>query len=140
MVKTRIHNHKRVFTWFASRRPQTPAEASLEASLEIQRPQGAGRPCYEADNSACRGEWRREAGSPARARLMSAWERESGELPAPNLPPSGRKAGRGLFVFLEGVFSLEILDGPMTARWLQPRAPKSRVARSDRQMSKRSHL
>jgi hypothetical protein len=29
---------------------------------------------------------------------MSAWERESGELPAPNLPPSGRKAGRGLFV------------------------------------------
>ncbi len=29
---------------------------------------------------------------------MSAWERESGELPAPNLPPFGRKAGRGLFV------------------------------------------
>jgi hypothetical protein len=35
MVKTRIRNHKRVFTWFASRRPQTPAEASLEASLKI---------------------------------------------------------------------------------------------------------
>jgi len=63
----------------------------------IQRPQGAGRPCYEAGNSACRGEWRREAGSPARARLMSAWERESGELPAPNLPPRSRKTGRGLF-------------------------------------------
>jgi hypothetical protein len=29
----------------------------------IQRPQGAGRPCHEADNSACRGEWRRGAGS-----------------------------------------------------------------------------
>ena len=29
---------------------------------------------------------------------MSAWERESGELPAPNLPPFGRKTGRGLFV------------------------------------------
>ena len=27
--------------------------------------QGVGRPCYEAENSACRGEWRREAGSPA---------------------------------------------------------------------------
>ena len=33
---------------------------------------------------------------------MSAWERESGELPAPNLPPFGRKAGRGLFVVLQG--------------------------------------
>jgi hypothetical protein len=63
MAKTRIRSHKRVFPWFASRRPQTPAEAGLEASLEIQRPQGAGRPCYEAGNSACRGEWRREAGS-----------------------------------------------------------------------------
>jgi len=27
---------------------QTPAEASSEASLKIQRPQGTGRPCYEA--------------------------------------------------------------------------------------------
>ena len=87
----------RVFTRFASRRPQTPAQASLEASLDDSAPQGAGRPCYEAGNSACRGEWRREAGSPARARLMSARERESGELPVPNLPPFGRKAGRGLF-------------------------------------------
>jgi hypothetical protein len=30
---------------------------------------------------------------------MSAWEREHGELPAPNLPSFGRKTGRGLFVF-----------------------------------------
>jgi len=58
-----IAERKRVFPWSASRRPQSPVEAGLEASLEIQRPQGAGRPCYEADNSACRGEWRREAGS-----------------------------------------------------------------------------
>ena len=28
--------------------PQTPAEASQEASLKIQPPQGAERPCYEA--------------------------------------------------------------------------------------------
>jgi hypothetical protein len=39
---------------------------------------------------------------------MSAWERESGELPVPNLPPFGRKAGRGLFVFLDGIFGHEV--------------------------------
>ena len=39
---------------------------------------------------------------------MSAWERESGELPVPNLPPSGRKAGRGLFVFLRALIPSEI--------------------------------
>ena len=97
-VESRLRSHKRAFTRFAGRRPQAPAQASLEASLDDSAPQGAGRPCYEAGNSACSGEWRREAGSPARARLMSAWERESGELPAPNLPPFGRKTGRGLFV------------------------------------------
>jgi hypothetical protein len=42
---------------------QPPAEAGLEASPEIQQPQGAERPCYEAVNSACRGEWRRGTGS-----------------------------------------------------------------------------
>ena len=81
-------------------RKRQPKRAKRPHST-IQRPQGAGRPCYEAGNSACRGEWRREAGSPARVRLMSAWERESGELPAPNLPPSSRKTGRGLFVLLK---------------------------------------
>ena len=29
----------------------------------IPPPQGAERPCYEAGDSACRGEWRRETGS-----------------------------------------------------------------------------
>ena len=38
---------------------------------------------------------------------MSAWERESGELPVPNLPPFGRKAGRGLFVFLSSALTNE---------------------------------
>jgi len=40
------------------RRPvaQPPAQASWKASLEIQSPRDAGRPCYEAENSACRGE------------------------------------------------------------------------------------
>lgn len=51
MVKTRKENHKRVLSRFASRRPQTPAEASLEASLKIQRLQSAGRPCYEAETT-----------------------------------------------------------------------------------------
>jgi len=35
---------------------------------------------------------------------MSAWEREIGELPVPNLPPFGRKAGRGLFVYSRACF------------------------------------
>jgi len=35
----------------------------------------------------------------AEVRQMSARERESGELPSPNLSLFGRKAGRGLFVF-----------------------------------------
>jgi hypothetical protein len=35
----------------------------------------------------------------ARARLMSAWEREHGELPDPNLPLFSRKTGQGLIVF-----------------------------------------
>src|SRR5712671_4031733 len=99
MVETRRSNHKRGSTWFVSRRPQTPAEASLEASLKIQRPQGAGRPCYEADNSACRGEWRREAGSPARARLMPVREREHGELPSPICPGSAERPDRDLLFF-----------------------------------------
>jgi hypothetical protein len=30
---------------------------------------------------------------------MSAWERESGDLPTPNLPPCNRKIARGLIVF-----------------------------------------
>jgi hypothetical protein len=37
---------------------------------------------------------------------MTAWERESGELPAPNLPPSGRKTGRRLIVFFYNTKSL----------------------------------
>jgi len=39
---------------------------------------------------------------------MSAWEREIGELPVPNLPPFGRKAGRGLFVFLSELLLIVI--------------------------------
>src|SRR5581483_1007949 len=67
------------------------------ASLEIQRPKGAGRPCYEAENSACRGEWRRETGSLRKdARLMSVRERESGELPSPICPGLTERLNRDL--------------------------------------------
>jgi hypothetical protein len=34
----------------------------------------------------------------ANARQMSAWERECGELPSPNLSLLDRKVGQGLFV------------------------------------------
>jgi hypothetical protein len=98
MVKTRKSSHKRVFTWFVSRRPQTPAEASLDASLKIQRPQGAGRPCYEAEITPLAVE--NGVGKlAANARLMSAWERELGELPPPNLSLFDRKVRQGLIVF-----------------------------------------
>jgi len=98
-VEMRNRGHKRVFTRFASRRPQTPAQASQEASLDDSAPQVAERPCYEAGNSAGRGEWRREAGSPVRARLMSAWERESGELPAPICLRPVARLGGGLLLY-----------------------------------------
>jgi hypothetical protein len=112
MVKTRIRSHKRVFTWFASRRPQTPAEASLEASLEIQRPQGAGRPCYEAETTPLAVE--NGVGKlAANARRMPARERECGELPTPNLSLSDRKVGQGLFVFQAQVFAAQ--ERPHTA-------------------------
>jgi hypothetical protein len=39
---------------------------------------------------------------------MSAWEREHGELPDPNLPLFSRKAGQGLFVF-----KIEFDTGPV---------------------------
>ena len=95
-VQTRRDNRKRVCTWFASRWPQPPAQTSSEASLENSVSQDAGRPCYEAENSACRGEWRREAGSPARARQMPARERELGELPSPICPRLTERSGGDL--------------------------------------------
>jgi hypothetical protein len=56
VVKTRTNSHRRVFTWFVSRwRNHQPKRAEKPHSI-IQSPQGAGRPCYEADNSACRGD------------------------------------------------------------------------------------
>lgn len=74
---------------------QPPAKAGPEASLEIQRLQSAGRPCYEADNSACRGEWRREAGSPRGAQCRHMGKR-AWRAPTPASPPSGLTPDGGL--------------------------------------------
>jgi hypothetical protein len=38
----------------------------------------------------------------AKVRQMSAWERECGELPSPNLSLFDREVGQGLFVFIRG--------------------------------------
>ena len=96
VVKTRTKIRRRVLTWFAGRwRNHQPKRAEKPHSKSAA-PKGAGRPCYEADNSACRGEWRRESGSPARARLMPVWEREHGELPSPICPGSTARLDRDL--------------------------------------------
>jgi hypothetical protein len=102
VVKTRTKIRRRVLTWFAGRwRNHQPKRAEKPHSKSAA-PKGAGRPCYEADNSACRGEWRRESGSPREgARLMPVREREHGDLPSPICPGSvpHRGIGPGLIVF-----------------------------------------
>ncbi len=42
----------------------SPSELKSLTQNSVVRNAGAERPCYEAEDSACRGEWRREAGSP----------------------------------------------------------------------------
>ena len=82
------------------RRPvaQPSVQASREASLEIQRAQAAGRPCYEAERTPLAAE--NSVGEPAANwRLMSATGKES---VAHSHPPSGpclaARPGRG-FLF-----------------------------------------
>ena len=94
-----IRSRIRVLTWFASRRPQAPAQASQEASLEIQRPQGAGRPCYEAGNSACRGEWRREAGSTRKGAPNVSVGKRDWRTPSPQFALVQSKDWTGAFCF-----------------------------------------
>src|SRR5579884_1991801 len=111
MVKTRSRSHKRVFTWFASRRPQTPAEASLEASLKIQRPQGAGRPCYEAERTPLAVE--NGVGKlAANARQMPAWERELANSHPPICPCLTARLGRDLLFLGMRIYDFEGWDAP----------------------------
>jgi len=63
VVKTRTKIRRRVLTWFAGRWRNHPPKRAEKPHSKSAAPKGAGRPCYEADNSACRGEWRRETSS-----------------------------------------------------------------------------
>lgn len=95
--------HSRVLTWFAGRwRNHQPKRAEKPHSKSSGRKALDG-PAARPNDSACRGEQRREAGSPVRARLMPVRERERGALPSPVLPPSGRKVWRGHSVFTFGM-------------------------------------
>ena len=49
-------SHKRVFAWFAGRWRNHQSKRAEKPHSIIQSPRGAERPCYEAVNSACRGE------------------------------------------------------------------------------------
>jgi len=101
---------------------QPPAKAGPEASLEIQRLQSAGRPCYEADNSACRGEWRREAGSPRGAQCRHMGKR-AWRAPTPASPPSGPTPGGGLAFAWD--HSLARLHG--RTAMICPEGPRSKI-------------
>lgn len=100
VVKTRKRNRRRVLTWFAGRwRSHQPKRAEKPHSkFNLARgwtalPRGRRLRLPRRMASGSRQPPRGE-------RQMSAREREPGELPPPDLSPSGRKAGRGLFVFL----------------------------------------
>ena len=76
----------------------TTSPSKLKSLTQNPRPRGVGRPCYEAENSACRGEWRRETGSPRRAPNAGPGKR-AWRTPIPHLSLSDRKVGQGLIVF-----------------------------------------
>lgn len=100
VVKTRKQIRRRVLTWFVGRWRNHQLKRAEKPHSKSAAPKGAGRPCYEAENSACRGEWRREAGSLLiRARRMPVRERESGELPSPICPCLTARSGRDLLFF-----------------------------------------
>ena len=75
----------------------TTSLSELKSLTQNPRPKGVGRPCYEAENSACRGEWRRESGSPRRAPNAGLGKR-AWRTPTPHLSLSDRKVGQGLIV------------------------------------------
>ena len=99
VVKTRKRSRSRVLTWFAGRwRNHQPKRAEKPHSkFSVAR-----RWTALLRGRRLRLPWRIASGSrqpPRGARLMSARERELGELPSPDLSLLGRKAGQGLIVF-----------------------------------------
>lgn len=97
-VKTRNRSYSRVLTWFAGRwRNHQPKRAEKPHS----KSSAARRWTALLRGRRLRLPWRIASGSrqPSRdVRLMSARERERGELPSPDLSLLGRKAGQGLIV------------------------------------------
>jgi hypothetical protein len=71
----------------------TTSLSELKSLTQNPRLKGVGRPCYEAENSACRGEWRRESGSPQRA---------------PNAGPGGTVPTRWSGRKAEGIYDPEV--------------------------------
>jgi hypothetical protein len=92
-------SHRRVLTWLAGRwRNHQPKRAKKPHSIIQRSEKATGRPCYEAGNSACRGEWRREAGSPVEAGApnVSAGKR-AWRTPIPKFVPVQPQGWAGTF-------------------------------------------
>ncbi len=102
VVKTRTKIRRRVLTWFASRwRNHQPKRAEKPHSIN-QRARKTGHWTALLRGRKLRLPWRIASGSrqPCIAgRLMSAWERERGELPSPIWSLLDRKVKRGPYVF-----------------------------------------
>ena len=58
VVKTWSQSYRRVLTWFASRwrNHQFKRAEKPHSKFSGSEKRNAGRPCYEAEDSACRGE------------------------------------------------------------------------------------
>src|SRR5208282_4141232 len=59
-----------------------------------------GRPCYEAEDSACRGEWRREAGSPREGGAQCQPGKERVANSHPPFVPARPKGRAGTYCFI----------------------------------------
>ena len=88
----------------------------------IHVPRGLERPCYEADNSASHGEWRRGATDLHRRCQMVATGKSVWRAPTPQFVPVGLRSDRD-FLFLTRVCSSKYLAqfGASVLNW--PVAP-----------------
>lgn len=125
---------KRVLAWFAGWWRNHPPKRAEKPHSTIPAPQGPGRPCYEADNSALpRGiasGSRQPSVAPNAGTGKRAWR-----TPTPDWSLCGRKTAQGPFRLLacrlrrhaagarrcEGAFSLPCRIGADTRWWQGPR-------------------
>ena len=80
----------------------------------IHAPKGLGRPCYEADNSASHGEWRRGATDLHRRCQMVAAGKSVWRAPTPQFVPVGLRSDRDF------LFSLQLIPNilaPASLPW-----------------------